>query len=79
MTDAQNTSADANPSKERKIVYIRKVAVDDLPQDVQEQAQGLKALYAIGGEDGKQLALVRDRKLAFVLARQNDMQPHSVH
>lgn len=64
---------------EQKIVYIRKVAVDDLPEEVQEQAEGLKTLYAIGGADGEHLALVRDRELAFVVARQNDMTPLSVH
>lgn len=73
MTDAQF------PRAERKIVYIRKVAVEDLPDDVQQQAQGLTSLYAIGAEDGEQLALVRDRAMAFVLARHNDMQPVSVH
>ncbi|WP_341862257.1 DUF1150 family protein [Gymnodinialimonas sp. 57CJ19] len=64
---------------EQKIVYIRKVAVNDLPEEVQEQAEGLTTLYAIGGEDGEHLALVRDRELAFVVARQNDMTPLSVH
>ncbi len=62
-----------------QIVYIRPVAVSDLPEDVQEQAEGLETLYAIGDEDGKQLALVRDRSLAFVVARQHDMSPVSVH
>ncbi|UWQ96675.1 DUF1150 domain-containing protein [Rhodobacteraceae bacterium M385] len=69
----------ADTPTEQKIVYIRKVAVDDLPAEVQEQAEGLKTLYAIGGEDGEHLALVRDRELAFVVARQNDMTPLSVH
>lgn len=66
---------------ERPIVYVRKVAVEDLPEDIQAQASsaGLTALYAIGNEDGEQLALVRDRKLAFVVARQNDLTPVSVH
>ncbi|ABD56266.1 DUF1150 domain-containing protein [Jannaschia sp. CCS1] len=75
MTDADSTTQ----TSDRKIVYIREVAVDDLPQEVQEQAQGLKTLFAIGGPDGEQLALVRNRELAFVVARQNDMQPLSVH
>ena len=65
----------------RPIVYVRKVAVEDLPEDIQEQASGagLTSLYAIGNEEGEQLALVRDRDLAFVVARQNDMTPVSVH
>lgn len=73
------TETETHTPEDRKIVYIRKVAVDDLPEEVQQQAQGLTTLYAIGGEDGAHLALVRDRKLAFMLARQNDMQPVSVH
>lgn len=65
----------------RPIVYVRKVRVDDLPEDIRAQASGagLKELYAIGNEEGEQLALVRDRKLAFVVARQNDLSPVSVH
>jgi hypothetical protein len=63
----------------RPIVYIRPVAVADLPQEVREQAQGLDTLYAIGSETGERLALVRDRRLAFVVALQNDMTPVSVH
>ncbi|OAN68730.1 hypothetical protein A8B78_22100 [Jannaschia sp. EhC01] len=77
MTDFKSQTPEQSP--ERRIVYIRKIAVDDLPEEVQEQAHGLTSLYAIGGEDGQHLALVRDRELAFVVARQNDMQPHSVH
>ncbi len=71
-----NSAADTGT---QPIVYIREVAVSDLPKEVQEQAEGLETLYAIGDEDGQQLALVKDRKLAFVVARQNDMSPVSVH
>ncbi|MBF9034183.1 DUF1150 family protein [Rhodobacterales bacterium HKCCE2091] len=63
----------------RPIVYIREVAVADLPEDVRRQAGGLETLYAIGSEEGERIALVKDRSLAFLLARQNDMAPVSVH
>lgn len=69
----------AEPNARQPIVYIRKVAVSDLPEDLQERVEGVEALYAIGNEDGKQLALVKDRHLAFVVARQNDFSPVSVH
>ena len=75
MTDHHDAAA----TSARPIVYIRPVAVADLPEEVQEQAQGLETLYAIGSETGERLALVRDRKLAFVVARQHDMTPVSVH
>jgi len=63
----------------QQIVYIRPVSVSDLPADLQEQAEGLETLYAIGSADGEQLALVRDRNMAFMVARQNDCDPVSVH
>ncbi|WP_322866459.1 DUF1150 family protein [Aquicoccus sp. G2-2] len=72
---------DFEQGDENRIVYVRKVALKDLPDDVREQAQagGLKSLYAVHSADGEQLALVRDRALAFVLARQNDFAPVTVH
>lgn len=64
---------------EARIVYVRAVKVEDLPEEVQEQAEGLEELYAVCDTDGERLALVKDRALAFVLARQNDMAPVTVH
>jgi len=65
----------------RGIVYIRPVAVIDLPAEVQTEAEseGLDTLYAVYDAKGARLALVRDRQLAFSLARQNDLAPVSVH
>ncbi|MEO0390209.1 MAG: DUF1150 family protein [Pseudomonadota bacterium] len=61
------------------IVYVKAIDVADLPKDVQDQADGLEQLYAVHDADGAQLALVADRKLAFVLARQHDLAPVPVH
>ena len=61
------------------IVYVRPVSVDDLPEDLRDQADGLDTIYAVHASDGERLALVRDRTLAFVLARQNNMAPVTVH
>jgi hypothetical protein len=65
----------------RRIVYVRPVAVKDLPQEVRQQAEALGAdeLYAVHAENGERLALVRNRSLAFFLARQNDFAPVNVH
>ena len=49
------------------------------PEDVREQAEGLDTIYAVHAADGERLALVRERNLAFVIARQNDMTPVPVH
>ena len=62
-----------------RIVYVREVAVADLPQALQDEAEGLETLFAVHSPDGARLALVRDKAIAFALARQNDMAPVSVH
>ena len=75
-----DTKYDFGALDDNRIVYVRKVAVKDLPQEVRDEVQGLDSLYAVHrAEDGMQLALVRDRALAFVLARQNDLAPVTVH
>ena len=80
-----NEKFDFGPEEDGKIVYVRPVAVTDLPQEVQDAAGGVEAaggrqtLFAVHDADGQRLALVKDRKLAFVLARQNDLAPVNVH
>lgn len=64
---------------EEKIVYVREVLVEDLPRAVQDKAEGLDVLYSVNDEEGKRLALVADRGLAFSLARQHDLSPVSAH
>lgn len=70
---------EAFPETDDRIVYVREVKVDDLPEELRPQAQGLTKLYAVHSAEGERLALVRDRKLAFALARQNDLAPVTVH
>jgi len=62
-----------------KIVYVKPVLVADLPEAVQEQAGELTELFAVHNEKGEQLALVADRDMAFVLARQHEFTPMTVH
>lgn len=62
-----------------QVVYVRPVAVADLPEDIRREAEGATTLYAVHDTDGERLALVRDREMAFVLARQNDLAPVHVH
>ena len=61
------------------IVYVRPVDVIELPEDLRDQAEGLDQIYAVHDTDGQRLALVKDRKLAFHLARQNELAPVNVH
>lgn len=67
------------PGAEDRIVYVRPVAVADLPAEMQMQARGMNEIYAVHNADGERIALVRDKRLAFVLARQNDLAPVNVH
>lgn len=74
-----NERYEFSPEQESRIVYVRPVKVDDLPDEIREQAEGAEELFAVHSADGERLALVRDRRLAFVLARQNDLAPVNVH
>jgi hypothetical protein len=74
-----NTPFDGLPQGTDRIVYVRPVLVEDLPDEVRAQMGGLEVIYSVHGADGQQLALVADRKLAFHLAREHDYTPLSVH
>lgn len=74
-----NTQFDFGPETGERIVYVRSVAVADLPAEIQAQAAGLDTLWAVHADTGERLALVRDRRIAFALARQNDLAPVHAH
>lgn len=74
-----NTPYDVGPSAEDRIVYIRPVEVAGLPEELREQAEGRTTIFAVHNAEGERLALVGDRDLAFVLARENDLAPVNVH
>ena len=63
---------------DQRIVYVREVKTADLPEEVRAQTT-LDHLYAIHAPNGAVLALVPDRAQAFVVARQNELSPVSVH
>ena len=67
------------PEAAQPVVYVRPVAVASLPAELQAQAEGIDTVYALHDEGGERLALVRDRGLAFIVARQNELTPVSVH
>lgn len=62
-----------------RLVYVRPVDVTDLPDAMQEQAEGRDQVYALHNAEGDRLALVKDRELAFEIALQNDFAPVNVH
>lgn len=74
-----DTSFEFIPESEDRIAYVREVDFEDLPEDVQEQLDGAETLYALYDSQGERLALVKERQMAFILARQNNLEPVTVH
>lgn len=68
-----------NAGGAQRVVYVKSVDVAELPQELQENAEGRSHLYAVHDDSGEQLAIVADRRMAFILARQNDCAPVPVH
>ena len=67
------------PKSDQPIVYVRPVSAEKLPKKVRLAIGGLDEVYAIHSENGDYLGLAKDRSMAFALARQNDLDPVSVH
>ena len=74
MTKDNLSSSELND----RTVYVSAVNMADLPEAV---AKGISQgrLYSLNSSNGERLALVKDRSLAFVLARQNEFHPVPVH
>lgn len=64
---------------EGRIAYIREVPVESLPDAIRARLDGARQVYGIHTETGECIGLTRDRRLAFALARQNDLAPVSAH
>ncbi|WP_136441915.1 DUF1150 family protein [Pacificoceanicola onchidii] len=73
------TKQDLSQFNSDRVVYVRPVKTDELPHDVQVELAGLDEVYAVHNAEGERLAVVKDRDLAFVIARQNDLAPVAVH
>ncbi|MBS1301281.1 DUF1150 family protein [Loktanella sp. SALINAS62] len=58
----------------QNIVYLKPVSIDDLPDEVREQAGGLETLFAVHNTKGEQVALVASEGIATHLAAEHDMQ-----
>lgn len=74
MNTPYNLNADIG-----RMVYVKPIAVNTLPKEVQDQARGLEQLFAVHDAEGQQLALVADRRMAFALAVQHDYAPQPLH
>lgn len=62
--------------KGQAIVYVRELAADEMPDEL----RGTEArFFAVHDAEGNRLAVTPDRRIAFALAKRNDMRPLSVH
>ena len=61
------------------LVYIKTVEASDLPLKLQQEVEPGKTLYSLHRPDGERMAIVQDRKLAFMLAHEHDLTPLTVH
>jgi hypothetical protein len=75
MTDFPSFPSDGD----KRIVYVREIKTADLPEEIRAQTAGRDHLYSIHAPSGEVLALVPDRNQAFLVARQNEYSPVSVH
>ncbi len=65
---------------DERMVYIREVDIAELPAEMRADVEDAEHLYAVhAATDGERLAVVKERGLAYALARQNDYAPVSVH
>ena len=77
MTDFPSLPDDGETG-DKRIVYVREVKTADLPEAIRAQTDARPPLRH-PRPDGEVLALVPDRAQAFVVARQNEFSPVSVH
>ena len=66
-------------TEQARIVYIRSVNAEEFPDEIRWRMDGLKEVYIVDRADGDRLALVKERNLAYALARHNDLSPVTVH
>jgi hypothetical protein len=74
-----NAKFNALRDMDSQIVYVLPVTVADLPDALREQIGNVETVYSVNRTDGARLALVRDRDMAFTLARQHDFAPVNAH
>ena len=68
-----------NIASDDRIVYVRPVSVSILPDHVRDELGNIDEIYALHSSKGERIALVAEREMAFLLARENDWSPIGVH
>lgn len=63
----------------KPIAYVKAVATSELPEQIRAHMGNKTRVYAVHSEQGEPLAIVKDYKMAHIVARQNDYQSVAVH
>lgn len=61
------------------IVYMRPIDKSELPKDISIGLEDGQSIFAVFSEEGEQIALIADRRLAIDLAKEHSFDLHSVH
>lgn len=68
------------PAQDSKpIAYVKSVALSELPEEIRAHMGNRERVYALHSEAGEPLAIVKDYKMAHIVAKQNDYQSVAVH
>ena len=61
------------------IVYLKKMDVSELPEDVRGELNGQAQVFGVFDEEGSQIALVDDLSFARQMAREHSFNLQSLH
>ncbi|MGB0798771.1 MAG: DUF1150 family protein [Planktomarina sp.] len=64
---------------EDRIVYLKPISKDDLPEEVVQETNDIHQLWSVHNSDGEQLALIGDLEQAHDLAREYSYSAMTVH
>ena len=64
---------------EDRIVYLKPIEKNDLPDEVIDQTGDLERLWSVHNSEGEQLALIGDLGQAYDLAREFRYSPMTLH
>ena len=64
---------------EDRIVYLKPIKKNDLPDEVIDQTGDLERLWSVHNSEGEQLALIGDLDQAYDLAREFRYSPMALH
>ena len=64
---------------ESRLAYVRRIDPATLPAPLRAQVPPDATVWGVHNAEGACLALTDNRRMAFVVARDNDLSPMSVH